>query len=747
MSTIVLRSVKGTPLTNAEVDANFDNLNTDKLQLGGTYSSGTANGVAYLNGSKVLTTGSALTFDGSLLTTPTFRSAGNAFFYGSTGDRLNVFPQTAGSGVQLLVTNNANSAYAPLTLDGSATIYNVNGSEQMRLTSTGLGIGTSSPGERLNVVGGGATTSTLNVTGGNNTDNATIASDYSLNFQVDANNNIGGRDFNWRYGGKGYSDGTLLMTLNSSGNLGLWVTPSAWFSNRKALQIGGSVGVIAAAGLNFDQYTNGYIDASTVERYYQAGAANKFSADSGTFKWFNAASGSANAAISFTQAMTLDASGNLGVGTTSPTSGWRLDVQAARALSRIQSTTGTQDVIYQMANTGGNLSLGIDNSTGSNQTGAAYGTYLWSTVNSPMVFATNNTERARIDSSGNLLVGSTSNAGTNRAFFYGNGGTVVRVGDGTTNSWRGYVIGATSGDSAEYGFLKLNASSGELQLYVGPNAYGGYQTFYTAGAERARIDSSGRWGINTTVQGTNPDRVYVLGAAADKYALHLSMNNAAYSGSANLGSIRIDGQQGRGQGINTGISIDINEVDQGNCTGINAKVTGVYNTQYAVYQEISKNLGAFSSAYCNYATMATTSSGGSAYFYYAYDQNSAGAKFFVGQNGGISNYQANNTNLSDRREKTNFAPAKSYLETICAIPVQTFNYTDQNMEDDAGLTLGVVAQDVQAVAPELVVESNWGTEEDPKMRLSIYQTDLQYALMKALQELKAEFDAYKASHP
>jgi hypothetical protein len=69
------------------------------------------------------------------------------------------------------------------------------------------------------------------------------------------------------------------------------------------------------------------------------------------------------------------------------------------------------------------------------------------------------------------------------------------------------------------------------------------------------------------------------------------------------------------------------------------------------------------------------------------------------------------------------------------------------MEDDGGLTLGVVAQDVQAVAPELVMESNWGTDDNPKMRLSIYQTDLQYALMKALQELKAEFDAYKASHP
>lgn len=60
------------------------------------------------------------------------------------------------------------------------------------------------------------------------------------------------------------------------------------------------------------------------------------------------------------------------------------------------------------------------------------------------------------------------------------------------------------------------------------------------------------------------------------------------------------------------------------------------------------------------------------------------------------------------------------------------------MEGDSGLTLGVVAQDVQAVAPELVTESNWANKDDePKMRLSIYQTDLQYALMKCIQEQQA----------
>jgi hypothetical protein len=118
-------------------------------------------------------------------------------------------------------------------------------------------------------------------------------------------------------------------------------------------------------------------------------------------------------------------------------------------------------------------------------------------------------------------------------------------------------------------------------------------------------------------------------------------------------------------------------------------------------------------------------------------EDSSGLRFSVRSNGGVANFSGNNVNLSDAREKTNVELAGSYLDKICAIPVKTFNYIDQNHEEDGGLTLGVIAQDVEAVAPELVMESNWGTQEEPKMRLSIYQTDLQYALMKCIQEQQA----------
>jgi hypothetical protein len=104
--------------------------------------------------------------------------------------------------------------------------------------------------------------------------------------------------------------------------------------------------------------------------------------------------------------------------------------------------------------------------------------------------------------------------------------------------------------------------------------------------------------------------------------------------------------------------------------------------------------------------------------------------------GGIANYQANDTNLSDGRIKKNIELAGSYIEKICAIPVKLFNYKDENNGEQR--TLGVIAQDVESVAPELIDPSGFGnTPEDGIPLKAIYQTDLQYALMKCIQEQQA----------
>jgi Chaperone of endosialidase len=110
-------------------------------------------------------------------------------------------------------------------------------------------------------------------------------------------------------------------------------------------------------------------------------------------------------------------------------------------------------------------------------------------------------------------------------------------------------------------------------------------------------------------------------------------------------------------------------------------------------------------------------------------------RFGFRSNGGLANYSANNANLSDERTKKDIIDAGNYLAKICAIPVRTFKYKDQT--DDL-LNLGVIAQEVEAVAPELVDVSGFGeTPEDGIPLKAIYQTDLQYALMKCIQEQQA----------
>jgi len=113
-----------------------------------TFSAGTANGVSYLNGSKVLTTGSALTFDGTNL------GIGGTQSY--SGYRTLLVQGTNASNGGVVQIQNSDSSVQAYWLNTSALVsfgsitstplgFLIGNSEQMRLTSTGLGIGTSSP--------------------------------------------------------------------------------------------------------------------------------------------------------------------------------------------------------------------------------------------------------------------------------------------------------------------------------------------------------------------------------------------------------------------------------------------------------------------------------------------------------------------------------------------------------------------------------------------------------------------------
>ena len=103
-------------------------------------------------------------------------------------------------------------------------------------------------------------------------------------------------------------------------------------------------------------------------------------------------------------------SGSVGIGTTSPST--KLEVAGAAKLTgtnlAIVPSTATNAAYVVATNTGGNFFLGIDTSTGASFGAGNYGRVLYSSAAYPMAFFTNDTERMRIDSSGNLGIGTTS---------------------------------------------------------------------------------------------------------------------------------------------------------------------------------------------------------------------------------------------------------------------------------------------------------------------------------------------------
>jgi hypothetical protein len=142
--------------------------------------------------------------------------------------------------------------------------------------------------------------SELAITGGGSAGNLTLNSRSTSNLCLSVND-------------------TVRARIDSSGNVGVGVTPSAWWSNEKALQIG-SGAYFSGRTANPDVAeigANQFINSSLQRIYIANGYASRYQQDGGVHQWFTAPSGTAGNAITFTQAMTLDASGRLFVGKTS----------------------------------------------------------------------------------------------------------------------------------------------------------------------------------------------------------------------------------------------------------------------------------------------------------------------------------------------------------------------------------------------------------------------------------------------
>jgi hypothetical protein len=372
-------------------------------------------------------------------------------------------------------------------------------SELARLTSTGLGIGTTSPLSKLSVAQGadgfdqGITLSRAGA------DRGTIflnASNNTLNF--------------------GRSTATYL-SLDSSGNLGLGgITPNAWTNSASVIQgYGWSISTNGTNSNSVDFTSNAYRSGGTTSfRYEGSSTATNYKQSIGEHQWFTAPSGTAGNAITFTQAMTLDASGNLLVGTTSTTntSGGLILRQNGNGVDLNASGSTGAIGIRGTASTGAAL---IDFYPVSlNPASAPFysGRIFYSFVSDFMSFATGGSERARINSSGNLLVGTTSGvarlavtnndtnpimSGVNQATFTGganfdvNGFRISSGGDVAGNTTR-LCIAVGNGSQVYLDAENVGGVNSGSNLLIYTRANGGGM------GERARIDSSGNLLVGTT---------------------------------------------------------------------------------------------------------------------------------------------------------------------------------------------------------------------------------------------------------
>jgi hypothetical protein len=209
--------------------------------------------------------------------------------------------------------------------------------------------------------------------------------------------------------------GASAMTIDASGNLGLGITPNAWANSSKAIQISDA----SFWGLpTLDGYTsiggNYFYNGNYV--YIKTGQATDYFQYQGTHVWRTAPSGTAGNTISFTQAMTLNASGNLGLGVTpsawgaNPFSALQIGTDGGFIAGR--KDNGNQLQIGQNAYYDGTNWIYTINGTASRYI-LSGNEYRW--LNAPSGTAGNTItftqQMTLVGSTGNLLIGTTTDAG------------------------------------------------------------------------------------------------------------------------------------------------------------------------------------------------------------------------------------------------------------------------------------------------------------------------------------------------
>jgi len=647
---------------------------------------------------------------------------------------------TNASTAQLVVTNaessfragrNGTGTYLPMT-------FYTGGSERARIDTSGnVGIGNTPSGTyKLEVTGAIATSSNLTFAGTGNRitgdmSNATLANRVAFQTStVNGNTTVGAipngtgtnalflsygssdtanasRSFFGTVSGETtvrsdlvgtgtylpmtfYTGGSERMRLDTSGNLGIGLTapPQLLAVGNSTDQFGAGVsGVVTTA--YFGSPSSG---AGGIKRIAYDRANGELSVIGGTV------------ASPSTQ-LTIDSSGNVGIGTVSPQG--KFNVGGGR------SNFGANSEIY---------SIGVGYTQARVSSGQTYYMGATDSATPDLVFSNAaGIERMRIDTSGNVGIGTSSNLGSSKLDVRGR----IRTGSGdssgdaelifsnyasATTAWLAAVRQDVGGANNDLKFLRFNSSGTYQGVAMQIDSASGNVGIGTSSPTQ-KLDVTGQ--IRAANATTSNAFLLAQNSAGLTYLIQTSAYGAIYTPTTQPLVFDIAG--GEKMRIDSSGNLLVGTTNTSLTAGVGVKFIASATEPYMAY--------------------VINSAGGSNFHLYNTNATNNGYRFYVTTNGGIANFSANNTNLSDERTKTDIQNAGSYLAKICAIPVRTFKYKDQ--ADDL-LNLGVIAQEVESIAPELVDISGFGdTPEDGIPLKSIYQTDLQYALMKCIQEQQA----------
>jgi hypothetical protein len=344
-----------------------------------------------------------------------------------------------------------------------------------------------------------------------------------------------------------------------------------------------------------------------------------------------------------------------------------------------------------------------------------------------MIFGTNNTERARITSGGDLCVNTTSAISDCRVTIVDSGNSHQLALSGS-NQTGIQLRNSTGGDGWIIGRSIFGANANDFFIFD-----------HASAATRFFIDTSGNVGIGTTSPGAMLD---VAGNARSN----------AWIGRANGSAPTADAAIYRPADNTLGFSTNNTErarITSGGYLKVQADTS--YQSAAGSYNEISNSAANEYSLWIR-QTNVTTPFG--TYIQYPNGSpNGTGNNFIlcidstatratIRSNGGLANYQANNVDLSDARTKKDIIPAASMWGKVSALEIVTYKYNDQTHDD---VNLGVIAQQVESVEPVWVENDGFGeTPEGEEPLKTVYTKDIYFAAIKALQEAMARIEQLEA---